>query len=103
MRELRALVFVVAAVVMAFTVASYAELSTRFPVSAGEAAYVRAAFDSRILSTSTGLLTIVIGVVSAAAVTLGSAGYIRQFFDLPQWLIVTTIVVMLGAVAAWAS
>ena len=30
--------------VMGFTVASYVELSTRYPVSAGEAAYVRAAF-----------------------------------------------------------
>src|SRR3954469_11663036 len=80
--------FVLAALVMALTVASYAELSTRFPVSAGEAAYVKAAFNSRGLSTATGLLTIVIGVVSASAVTLGSAGYIRQFYDLPQWLIV---------------
>jgi basic amino acid/polyamine antiporter, APA family len=31
--------FVLAAVVMGLTVASYAELSTRYPVSAGEAAY----------------------------------------------------------------
>jgi amino acid transporter len=93
--------FVLAAVVMAFTVASYAELSTRLPVSAGEAAYVRAAFDSRVLSTLTGLLTIVIGVVSSSAVTLGSAGYIQQFTDLPQWLIVIAVVVALGAVAAW--
>ena len=38
--------FVLAGLVMALTVASYAELSTRFPVSAGEAAYVRAAFQS---------------------------------------------------------
>src|ERR1043165_5428807 len=79
--------FVLAAVVMAFTVASYAELSTRFPVSAGEAAYVRAAFRSRLLSTMTGLLTIVIGIVSSATVTLGSAGYIQQFLDLPQSII----------------
>jgi hypothetical protein len=32
--------FVIAATVMALTIASYAKLSTRFPVSAGEAAYV---------------------------------------------------------------
>jgi len=32
--------FVIGATVMALTVASYAKLSTRFPVSAGEAAYV---------------------------------------------------------------
>lgn len=33
--------FFLAAVIMALTVASYIELSTRFPVSAGEAAYIR--------------------------------------------------------------
>ena len=93
--------FVLAAIVMALTVASYAELSTRYPVSAGEAAYVRAAFQSRLLSTLTGLLTIVTGVVSSSAVTLGSAGYIEQFVDLPQSLIVVVVVVVLGAVAAW--
>jgi hypothetical protein len=37
------------------------------------------------MTLSTGLLTIVIGVVSAAAVTRGSAGYMRQILDLPQW------------------
>ena len=40
--------FLLAAAVMGFTVASYIELSTRYPVSAGEAAYVRAAFQSRL-------------------------------------------------------
>lgn len=93
--------FVVAAAVMALTVASYAELSTRYPVSAGEAAYVRAAFQSRAFSTAIGLLTIVTGVVSSAAVTLGSAGYIQQFVDLPRGPIVAIIVLALGAVAAW--
>jgi hypothetical protein len=34
------------------TVASYAELSTHYPVSAGQAAHVRAAFQSRLLSTA---------------------------------------------------
>ena len=42
----------VAVVVMMFSAASYAELSTRFPVSAGEAAYVRAGFNSIWLSTT---------------------------------------------------
>jgi APA family basic amino acid/polyamine antiporter len=93
--------FLLAATVMGFTVASYIELSTRYPVSAGEAAYVRAAFQSRLLSTITGLLTVVIAVVSSAAVALGSAGYIQQFVDLPRSLIVVVLVVGLGAVAAW--
>jgi APA family basic amino acid/polyamine antiporter len=93
--------FLLAGIVMAFTVASYAELSTRFPVSAGEAAYVKAAFNSRLLSTAIGLSTIAIGVMSASTVTLGSVGYIQQFVDLPRGLLVVIVVVVLGAVAAW--
>ena len=93
--------FLLAAMVMALTVACYAELSTRFPVSAGEAAYVKAAFQSQVLSTLTGLPTIGVGVVASSAVTLGSAGYIQRFVDVPQSLIVVIVVVLLGAVATW--
>jgi APA family basic amino acid/polyamine antiporter len=93
--------FLLASAVMALTVGSYAELATRFPVSAGEAAYVRAAFGSRLASTLTGLIRILVGVVSSAAVALGAAGYIGQFTDLPQGAIVALILAALGAVAAW--
>jgi len=93
--------FILAAVVMALTVGSYAELATRYPVSAGEAAYVRAAFNSRFLSTTVGLLTFCTGAVASAAVTIGSAGYIKQLIDVPEPLIVVGVLLLLGAVAAW--
>ncbi|MFZ2157785.1 MAG: amino acid permease [Bradyrhizobium sp.] len=93
--------FVLAAAVMALTVASYAELSTRFPVSAGEAAYVMAAFQSRAFATAVGLLSVAIGVISSAAVALGSVGYIQQFIPLPQYLIALAVLALLGGVAAW--
>ena len=93
--------FVLAALAMAFTVGSYAELATRFPVSAGEAAYVREAFQSRLASQLTGLLTIVIGIVASATVALGAAGYIGQFVDWPQSLIVIVVVTALALVASW--
>ncbi len=93
--------FILAAVVMALTVASYAEMATRYPFSAGEAAYVRAAFDKRSLSTAIGLLTLATGIVAAAAVTLGGAGYVRQFVALPTAHIAVAVVLLLGAVAAW--
>lgn len=93
--------FALAGLTMAFTVGSYAELATRFPVSAGEAAYVRAAFGSRAASTLTGLMTIVIGIVSSATVALGAAGYIGQFVSWPQSAIVLLVLVVLGAVASW--
>lgn len=93
--------FAVAAAAMAFTVGSYAELATRFPVSAGEAAYVRAALNSRPASTAVGLLTMLIGIVASAAVALGSAGYIGQFVAWPKPLIVAGVLIGLGLVAAW--
>lgn len=93
--------FMLAAGTMALTVGSYAELATRYPVSAGEAAYVRAAFHSRFASTATGLITILIGIVSSATVSLGAAGYIALFVALPQGSIVVAVLVALGAVAAW--
>ena len=95
------LAFVAAAVVMGLTVGSYAELSRRFPVAAGEAAYVKAAFGSRLLSTIVGVLTIVIGVIASAAVAHGAAGYIEQFVAWPRSVSVVIVVVALGLVAAY--
>lgn len=93
--------FVIAGIVMGLTVASYAELCTRYPVAAGEAAYVRAAFGSKILSTITGLLMIVTAVIASAAVSIGATGYIAQFVDLPKPLIITVFVALVGLICAW--
>ena len=93
--------FLLAAVVMGLTVASYSEMATRYPVSAGEAAYMRAAFGSRLMSTVVGLLTLATGIVASAAVTLGGTGYVRQFIDLPTPLVASAIILVLGGVAAW--
>src|SRR5690242_6149675 len=78
------LAFFIAAVVMGLTVASYAELCARFPVAAGEAAYVRAAFRRRWLSTLTGIVMIGSATIVAATVAIGSAGYIGQFVAWPK-------------------
>ncbi len=89
--------FLLAAIVMAPTAASFAELTSRMPVSAGEAAYVRHAFGSRLLA----LLVVTAGVVSAAAVAIGAAGYIRVFMDLPALALVATVILAMGLAAAW--
>jgi amino acid transporter len=93
--------FFVAAVVMGLTVASYAELCSRFPVAAGEAAYVRAAFGSRLLSRLTGITMIGTAVIASATVALGASGYISNFIEWPRTAIVAVIVVAMGAVSAW--
>jgi amino acid transporter len=95
------LAFILAAIVMGLTVGSYAELCTRYPVAAGEAAYVRAAFGNRALSRATGLIMIGTGVIAAATVAIGASGYIRQFVDLPAPVIITVVIIALGLVAAW--
>jgi amino acid transporter len=95
------LAFIFAAIVMGLTVGSYAELCTRYPVAAGEAAYVRAAFQRRALSILTGAIMIASGVIASATVALGATGYIAQFVDAPAWLTVVVIILGLGAISAW--
>lgn len=93
--------FLLAAFVTGFTGLSYAELSTRMPVSAGEAAYVRAGFNSSKLALIVGLMVAASGIISSAAVSIGAASYLQHFLSLPSWLLITVIVILLGATALW--
>jgi amino acid transporter len=92
--------FVVAASVMAFSAASFAELAARFPVSAGEAAYVKAGFRSNAMALFSGLLVVTAGVISAAAISKGAAGYIGVLVPLPPAVLTTAVILAMGAVAA---
>jgi basic amino acid/polyamine antiporter, APA family len=93
--------FILAAGLMALSAASFAELAGRFPVAAGEAAYARAAFGSRKLALIVGLLVIGVAVVSAAAISIGSAGYLSVIIGLPDHLQVAGVIVLMTAIAAW--
>jgi amino acid transporter len=95
------LAFVMAASVMVFSAASFAELSSRFPVSAGEAEYVRSGFHSRALGFLVGCLVIASGTVSSAAITVGSTGYIREFLPVEPWILIPVVLVGIGGIAAW--
>lgn len=93
--------FVLAAMLMALSAASFAELAGRMPVAAGEAAYIREGFRSDRLATVIGLLVVAIAIVAAAAISLGSAGYIGVFLPLPEAVLVTGVVLAMATVAAW--
>jgi len=93
--------FLVAAFVMAFNAGSFAEFSTRIPVSAGEAAYVDAGFGLKWLTLAAGSSVIFSATIAAAAISLGSAGYVGALIDLPQPVIVTILIVLMGLIAAW--
>ncbi|MEY9179473.1 APA family basic amino acid/polyamine antiporter [Bradyrhizobium sp. USDA 326] len=93
------LAFLAAAVVMGLTAGTFAELGTRLPVAASEAAYVQAAFHRKWLGGATGLLVVAAATISGATITVGSAGYIGVFLPLPSAWIVAGVVLAMGAIA----
>ncbi len=95
------LAFLLAAVIAGFTGLSYAELSSRFPMSGGEAVYVEHAFGQRWLCAITGWAVVLTGTVSAATLASGFAGYLQIFIPAPDWVAVCALVLVLTAVAAW--
>lgn len=93
------LAFIGAAIAISLSAASFAELGTRMPVSASEAAYVDAAFKRKWLSLGIGLLVIVTATISAATISVGSAGYISVFIPLSAHWIIIGVVLAMGMVA----
>ncbi len=93
--------FLLAAIVVAFTSFSYSELSTRYPVSAGEAAYVRGGFNSRTLAMVIGLMVTTSGVVSSAAISIGAAAYLGILVPVSPVILTVLIILVLGLAATW--
>ena len=80
---------------------SFAELSARYPVSAGEAHYVREGF-GRGPAALVGWLVISTGVVSAATLSVATVGFLGDLIALPSdSLAIIGVVLALGAVCAW--
>ena len=93
------LAFLMASFTALLTAFSYAELSAAYPKSGGEYVYVKRAFGQR-LGTFIGLVIASNGIISAATVSLGFAGYFTQLIQLPIWPIAVGILVLLFIVNA---
>ena len=93
--------FLIASIIAGLTAFTYAELSSRYPLSAGEAVYLQAGFERKLLSAGVGILIILAGIVSAAAIARGFVGYFLQFWSLPAPLVITLLVISLGSLAIW--
>ena len=93
--------FLIASLMAGFTAISFAELCSRFPRAAGAALYVKQGFASQRLSTAVGLLVITAGLVSAAALVNGFAGYLQQFIGLERSTAVVLVTLLLGGTALW--
>ncbi|GMG83511.1 amino acid permease [Paralimibaculum aggregatum] len=93
------LAFVVAGLVAGLSAWSFAELSARVPESAGEAAYAEEAFGQPWLSMLVGFGVIAVGLISAAAILKGGAGYVLGLVELPRRPLELGILAVLGLIA----
>ncbi|RLA69586.1 MAG: amino acid permease [Epsilonproteobacteria bacterium] len=93
--------FLMASIVVFFTALAYAELSARYPVSAGEAVYINAGFKSPVLSTVVGLTIALTGLLSSATILHGFHGYLSTFIHTPEIVTTLILVILLSAVAIW--
>lgn len=78
--------FGVAALLAVLTGFTYAELSSRFPVAAGAAAYCKRAFAHPAIAFVVGMLVLASGITSAATVSLAFSGYLAPFVTVPPLL-----------------
>jgi len=93
--------FMLASIVAAFSAFTYAELSARYPLSAGEAVYIQQGFHITALSRLAGLLIALAGMVSAATISRGFYGYFNTFIQLPEPYVITGIILLMGLLMIW--
>lgn len=91
--------FLIAGLIAAPTVLSYAEFSTRLPEAGGPAVFVARAFGRNRIGVAVGFAIVAAGTVSAAAVLRGGSGYLVSVVDLPLLPTVIAIGAALVAVA----
>lgn len=99
------LTFVFAAMLAIITGLSYAELTARYPVSAGAAAFVRRAFPGRLAATLIGVIVLGTGMVSAATVTLAFSGYLEKILQnviyIPAFLSQFVLIAGISFIGFW--
>jgi len=94
--------FFIACLAVIFTALSYAEMSSRFPFSAGEAIYVKEGLGfKKFLPIFVGFLLIFSGIVSAAAVVSGFYGYIKNYIMISEDISILILIISLFLIAAW--
>lgn len=93
--------FLVASILAGLTAFSYAELSARYPKSAGEAVYVQESFHRPALSLMIGLMIVAVGTISSATLTHGLLGYLAHFIHLPDIFVIILSVCLLGGIVIW--
>ncbi|MCC7556757.1 MAG: APC family permease [Methanoculleus marisnigri] len=91
------LTFAVAAAIAGFSALGYAELSSMYPRASAEFEYVRNAFGRR-LAFVVGWLIIFSGILGAATVSLGFAGYFSDLVGFPRVPSAVLIILVLAGI-----
>lgn len=92
--------FLIAAVLAGITGLSFAELVARYPEAAAEVAYVDNAFGIRPLSIGVGVALVLAALVSAASLARGGAGYMREYIDLPDFVLIPLSLALFTGIAS---
>ncbi|MBI5061059.1 MAG: amino acid permease [Candidatus Aenigmarchaeota archaeon] len=90
--------FMIAAFIATFTGLSYAELSSMYPKEAAEYVYTKKAFNIKMLSFIVSWIMVVVGIVSAATVALGFAGYFSHMIGGPPLLIAGVLIAFMSMI-----
>lgn len=93
--------FFISCLLALFTAFSYAELSARYPLSAGESIYVQHGFGLRFLSVGVGLLIVLGGMLSSAVMLKGFVGHLTLFMEIPDAIAIVVSAALLCGIAIW--
>ncbi len=78
---------------------AYAEFVGRAPHAAGSARYVSEGFRAPWLGVLVGLAVALAGLLSAAALSLGAAGYLTRWLSIPELMLALSLATVLALVA----
>jgi len=91
--------FLLSAMIAAFVAFTYAELSSRYPKSAGEAIFVDQAFGKSWLTALVGWGVVFTGIASAGVMAHGFYGYLNEFIQIPGGLSIFLYVIFITVIA----
>ncbi len=93
--------FLLASILAGLTALSYAELTARYPVSAGAAAFIRRGFPGKFFGLLAGVFVLGTGLASAATVAVAFGEYLQNLTSTPPLLAQILLLASLSFLSFW--